>query len=160
MAFWDPSEPQTSTLNTTRYIADTLLRRISREPTYLKNLEPSIFERVVAEVFKRSGFNIKLIAGSSDGGVDVLAISPSNLSPTLHLIQCKRYKGKVSVSLVRQLYGVKSDKGANKAVLVTTSSFTEPAIEFAERHSWEISLVGYEELVKWIRSATQYPDAR
>lgn len=69
------------------------------------------------------------------------------------LIECKRY-GKdnhVGVQLVRSLLGVQTDRKANKAVLVTSSSFSRDAKTFAERQQHLISLVDFDELLQMMR---------
>lgn len=68
------------------------------------------------------------------------------------LIECKRYSidKPVDVSLVRSLLGVQTDKKANKAVLVTTSRFTKPAKDFAERQQHLISLIDIDDLMNML----------
>ena len=153
-AFWDPSGPENETHHEVRFLADAVLASIRREPALLSDMRPGVFERLVGEVFARGGFQVTMTARSADGGVDVFAVCRLGLSPTSHVIQCKRYRDKIGVQFVRELYAVKADAGASKAVLVTTSSFTRPAVQFAERHSWEISLVDGTKLLEWIRHET------
>ena len=148
IAYWNPAEPEAPSLLDTKFLSDTVLLEIKKNPNIVHELHPNIFERVVAEIFRKNGFEVALTGKTADGGIDIIAITPSRLSPTRHLIQCKRYKDKIGITLVRELYGVKSDTSASKIVLATTSSFTSPAIEFAKRHSWEISLIDYNKLIE------------
>jgi len=150
--FWDPSNASSCSHQEVRFLADTVISSIEKEPSLLTKLRPSVFERLVAEVFARSGFEVSVTARSKDGGVDIYAISRPNLISTSHLIQCKRYRNKIGIEFVRELFAVKTDIGANQGILVTTSSFTGPAIEFSSRHSWELSLVDGKKLINWIRS--------
>ncbi|WP_091689106.1 restriction endonuclease [Anaerocolumna aminovalerica] len=57
----------------------------------------------------------------------------------------------MGVQLVRSLLGVQSDRKANKAVLVTSSSFTKDARKFAERQQHLISLVDFNDLLQMMQ---------
>ena len=46
------------------------------------------------------------------------------------VIQAKRYSHTVGVSAVRDLYGTMMNEGANKGILVTTSSYGPDAYDF------------------------------
>jgi hypothetical protein len=74
------------------------------------------------------------------------------------LIECKRYDPhhKVSVGLVRALYGVKHHEGATKAILATTSTFTRGAEAFFEAHRWELEPKDYSGVLKWLRVARSF----
>lgn len=66
-------------------------------------------------------------------------------------------KNKVSVDLVRALYGVQTSDKVNKACLVTSSYFTRDAVDFADEQNVMIDLVDGDALHNMIvRSAEQY----
>lgn len=54
------------------------------------------------------------------------------------VIQAKRYKNTVGVSAVRDLYGTVMNEGANKGILVTTSSYGKDTYEFAKDKPLEL----------------------
>lgn len=116
------------------------------------NLSSREFEELVAELFSQQGFDVELTPETRDGGCDIIATKSINRLPFMLLIECKKYakENPVGVSLVRSLLGVQSDRKANMAVLVTTSSFTKPARQFAERQQHLISLVDINELMQMI----------
>lgn len=122
-----------------------------REEIY--NLSPREFEELVAELFSQQGFDVELTPETRDGGCDIIVTKNIGGLPFMLLIECKKYaKGNpVGVSLVRNLLGVQGDRKANKAVLVTTSGFTKPARQFAERQQHLISLVDINDLMQMIR---------
>ena len=107
------------------------------------------FEELIAELFRRQGYDVTLTQATRDGGSDIIATYTKGNIPYMVLIECKRYghKNKVGVGLVRQLLGVQTDKKANKAVLVTTSSFSKDAVEFAERQQHLISLMDFNDIM-------------
>ena len=68
---------------------------------------------------------------SADGGVDMVAVSTQPLLSGRYIVQCKRYSHSVSSPIIRDLYGVVMSERANKGILITTSTFTSDAVEFA-----------------------------
>ncbi|MEQ9565460.1 MAG: restriction endonuclease, partial [Pseudomonadales bacterium] len=66
----------------------------------------------------------------------------TNRSST-YLVECKMYatKRKVSVDVLRNLYGVVSAKNATGGLVVTSSTFTNPATQFADRVGPRMSLI-------------------
>lgn len=96
----------------------------------LRNLSWKDFEFLVSEYYKRQGYRIDLIdAQGADGGVDIKIYKDNSL----FLVQCKHYKSwKVSVQIVRELYGVMTAENAQGGFLITTGKFTKDAVSFAE----------------------------
>lgn len=98
----------------------------------LMDMTPSEFEVLVANLFGKMGLESKLTRASRDGGVDAVAF---DLRPVLGgkvVIQAKRYKNTVGVEAVRDLYGTMMNEGANKGILVTTSSYGADAYNFSK----------------------------
>ena len=58
----------------------------------------------------------------------------------------------MGVSTVRELYGVKVDDGATKAILATTTYLTPDAKVFVEKHQWELEAREFDALQDWIRA--------
>lgn len=131
-----------------------VLAKAAESPELLRVTSPARFEEIVGELLARFGFAVEHVGRSGDGGVDLVAIQDNLFSATRQIVQCKRYNHKVGVAFVRELYGVKTDLRASKAVLVTTSSFTKGALEFAERNAWELQLVDFDRLKNLLRDAT------
>ncbi len=92
------------------------------------------FEHQVAEVIRSMGLTADVTGGSADGGVDIVAYDDSPITGGKYVVQCKRYgqSKKVGVGEVRELYGVVQAEGANKGILITSSSFTSHALAFSE----------------------------
>lgn len=125
-----------------------------KNPRELLLLNPRQFEELVAEIWKRFGYVVELTSKTRDGGRDIIAIKEAEANFRV-LIECKRYEhqNKVGVGIVRELYGVKTDEGASKAILATTSTFSRAAKEFFARHLWELEPRDYEGVVQWIKLA-------
>ncbi len=94
------------------------------------------FELLVGEAFRRRGFGLQETGGGGpDGGVDLVLTRGTEK----FLVQCKQWKAfKVSVSTVRELYGVMAAEGAAGGFVVTSGTFTRDAERFAEGRNIEL----------------------
>jgi restriction endonuclease Mrr len=133
-----------------------LIRQLSQEPNQLRTIGRRDFERLVAELFSGFGYEVELTQRTRDGGKDIVAIRRCEVE-TRFLVECKRPDpgNVIGVSTVRELYGVKSDEGASKAILATTTYFSPDARQFSERHKWELELRDFEAIHSWIRQYLQ-----
>jgi HJR/Mrr/RecB family endonuclease len=128
-----------------------LIERLYHRSGDLQTIDRRKFEEVVAEIFSGFGYLVELTQRTRDGGKDIIAIKNS-VTPVKYLIECKRPNpgNPVSVSTVRELYGVKSDDQATKAILVTTTYLTPDAKRFVEKHRWELDAKEFHDLTEWI----------
>lgn len=131
---------------------ERILTLAKNNPSILYSITPREFEELVAEIFDRQGFNVELTKATRDGGKDIVAIQSSMGINLKYIVECKRYAkdNKVSLDVVQRLYGVKMAENANKAILVTTSSFTKDASKFASQHCWDLSLKDKSDLISWL----------
>lgn len=89
------------------------------------------FERQVHALLKNMGFEAEITKASGDGGIDIIAHSKEHITGGKYIIQCKDWSKPVGEPPVRDLFGVVTAESANKGILITTSTFTSPAINFA-----------------------------
>ena len=115
-------------------LASELLDRILAAP-------PAFFESLIVTLLIGMGYGGsrqeagRAIGKSGDGGIDgVIDQDPLGLHRVY--LQAKRYKlgDPVSEPEIRAFSGSLGAAKASKGVFVTTSHFTRPAEEFAERH--------------------------
>lgn len=104
--------------------------RRSNAPDALERMSWREFEMLVGEGFRQRGYTVQESGGGGpDGGVDLLLRKDGET----FLVQCKQWKAfKVSVSVVRELYGVMAARGAAGGLVVTSGQFTEEAEAFAQ----------------------------
>ncbi len=97
-------------------------------------ITPDAFERLAKRILTVSGFSQVQVTGKTgDGGIDGKGIISISGLISFHVIfQCKRYKGSVSASQVRDFRGAMQGR-ADKGILITTGSFTRDAIKEATR---------------------------
>jgi HJR/Mrr/RecB family endonuclease len=127
-----------------------LISMISRQPEFMKQLEPYKFEELIAELLKRMGFEVKHTKKTRDGGYDLLAIGHTPLGPHRIGVECKRYtENKVGVDMVRNIYAVKMLKNFNQAMIVTTSSFSKDAYLEIKNLKSEILLKDHRDIKEW-----------
>ncbi|MFF7451166.1 MULTISPECIES: restriction endonuclease [unclassified Streptomyces] len=104
----------------------------------LYEMDPIVFESLVADLFRAMGMQAVTTQRSNDGGVDVDALDPTPIRGGKIVVQVKRYRHTVPPTAVRDLYGTVQDAGANKGVLVTTSGFGPGAHTFARGKPLEL----------------------
>ena len=115
----------------------------------LLNMDPYAFEKLAQRLLRECGFSdVQVTKRSGDGGIDgtgklrIQGIFSFNVA-----FQCKRYKGKVDASAIRDFRG---SLGTNieKGVLITTGAFTKAAKDEASSEGKRlIDLMDGEELI-------------
>lgn len=129
-----------------------LLAYLAHHPNRIHDLTSRQFEELVADILKDFGFDVELTRATRDGGKDILAYISNEVVSFLTFIECKKYspEHKVGVDVIRQVYGVQRIYRAHKSIIVTTSSFTAPAISERNLIENEMDLKGYDDLKKWL----------
>lgn len=138
-------------IDVTSSINSRLIEHFVLHPEELKSIDRRHFEEIVAELFHGFGYEVELTAKTRDGGRDVIAIG-GNAVVGKYLIECKRPDPGHAVGIrpVRELFGVKTDEGATKAILATTAHFSPAALLFFERHRWELEPREFAGLMEWL----------
>jgi restriction system protein len=119
----------------------------------IKNIPPDAFERLAQRLLRESGFVQVIVTGKTgDGGIDGKGVVRIGGLLSFHVIfQCKRYKGSVSASAVRDFRGAMMGR-ADKGLLITTGAFTRDARLEAQRDgATPIDLVDGEELIEKLK---------
>lgn len=99
-----------------------------------QKLDPSAFERLVQRVLRESGFvQVEVTGRTGDGGIDGKGIARIHGFMSFHvLFQCKRYRGSVPASEIRDFRGAMVGR-ADKGLFITTGTFTPAAVKEATR---------------------------
>jgi len=118
----------------------------------LHNMDPYGFERLAQRILRACGFTeVKVTKASGDGGIDGTGKLRINGVFSINVaFQCKRYNGSVGAPEVRNFRGSLT-KATEKAVLITTGTFTKSAREEASNPGKDqIDLINGEELIDLI----------
>lgn len=122
---------------------------------HLHRLTPEGFEKFVLYLLRRYGLELTHIGGSGDEGIDGIGTAP--LSPVLSsrvAVQVKRYApngkpiGRDTVALFQR---DAQTKGAERAIPVTLSRFTDPARKAAASSTPTVDLISGDRLADLIR---------
>ena len=100
----------------------------------LFSIEPAAFERLAQRLLSESGFvQVEVTGKSGDGGIDGKGLVKLSGFLSFHVIfQCKRYRGSITPSQIRDFRGAMQGR-ADKGLFITTGSFTREAIKEATR---------------------------
>jgi len=99
----------------------------------LMSMRPDAFERLAKRLLREADFDSVNVTGQSgDGGIDGLGVYRLGLMSFPVFFQCKRYRGSVGSSAVRDFRGAMAGRG-DKGLLITTGSFTANAKKEATR---------------------------
>ena len=105
-----------------------------------KQITPSFFERMVVQLLVAMGYGgsfrdaAQAIGKTGDGGIDGI-IKEDRLGLDFVAVQAKRWEHSVGREVVQAFAGSLMGHGASKGVLITTSTFTSSAKEYAAKLS-------------------------
>jgi len=89
------------------------------------------FEKNIADIFKRLGYQVKLTKGSGDEGVDIFLDEDT-------IVQCKATESQISPAVVRDLFGAMHHFNATKGIIVSTGGFSSGCHQFAHEKNIEL----------------------
>ncbi len=100
----------------------------------LLELKPDAFERLCQRLLREAGFTqVKVTGRSGDGGIDGFGIVQLGGLVSFPIIfQCKRFKGSVSSTVIRDFRGAMVGR-ADRGLIITTGTFTRDAKTEATR---------------------------
>lgn len=88
------------------------------------DLNPALFEKAVASIFKDIGYTARVTSYRCDNGVDVYLDGPNH---SLIGIQVKRWRGSIKIEQIHALAGALIVNHCTEGVFVTTSRFQKGA---------------------------------
>jgi|GEM_PF-6887591 len=126
-----------------------IISSIKKNPSELYNLNWKKFEDLMAHLLENFGWEIFPMGYTKDDGIDILAVR--KVQPGIKftmMVQCKKYSQdrKVGVSVVKDVWATKWEKGLHHAMIATTSSFTKGAITKAD--SWNFDLRNHDGILE------------
>jgi restriction system protein len=148
----ESSEPSTIPLVE---IGEITLEQTWREEllAVLLNLKPEAFERLCQRLLRESGFvQVQVTGRTGDGGIDGVGIVRlGGLLGFPILFQCKRFRGSVGPSIIRDFRGAMVGR-ADRGLVITTGTFTRDAkLEATRDGAPPIDLVDGEQLLEKLK---------
>lgn len=133
-------------------VSKQLLKSIAVTPELMYKLSSRKFEELIAKLLDDEGFDVQLTSETRDGGRDIFASINLPVGKILTLVECKKWSpnNKVTIEPIRNLYGILALERATNAMLVTTSTFTEPAVNFVKSVQYQMSLRDYNDMKLWL----------
>lgn len=131
----------------------SLLRQLEKNKSAIDELSWREFEKLIATLLERDGYEVELMQGTKDGGVDVVAVKDmgsSGLYKTLWQAKKKKHGNKVGISVVRELADTRQEFGASKGIIVTSSYMTKGALQRINRDKYILGKVDRDDLNTWI----------
>ncbi|MBD2481643.1 restriction endonuclease [Planktothrix sp. FACHB-1365] len=99
----------------------------------LQQIPPDSFERLCQRILRESGFiKVEVTGRKGDGGIDGIGVLKIALLSFQVFFQCKRYKGSVGPSEIRDFRGAMVGR-TDKGLFLTTGTFTSSAKQEATR---------------------------
>ena len=94
---------------------------------------PSEFEDLVANLYRRMGYEVKQTPYTNDGGKDAF-IEKNGIK---YLLECKRYSPKAHIGrpLLQKLYAAMNEEHIQYGVFVTTADFSKEAIQYGIKYN-------------------------
>jgi restriction system protein len=113
-----------------RELKDEILARV-------KQLPPEGFEQLVLYLLVGMGYggsisDVQGVARGADGGIDGV-VNQDYLGLDRIYIQAKRWEGSVGSPVIQRFAGSLDEQGAKKGVVMTTSTFSQPALDSVNR---------------------------
>lgn len=123
-------------INNEHVAIDYIISHLKKNFSDIYMISPRRFEEIVARIFSEIGFRTMLTKETRDGGVDVFLYDETS-GELKGIVECKRNRKDrlVGIGTVQRLAGSAIQWEAKKAYLVTTSQFSQPAIQSARKIS-------------------------
>jgi restriction system protein len=121
-------------------------------------LTPRQFEAAVGEILRDTGYrDVRHVGGTGDLTADLTCRDDRGRSV---VIQCKRYSPGIRIGSrdIQEFIGMMTvHHRADGGIFITTTEFTEPAVDLAKRHG--IRLVDGQELTRLIAKSNRHENA-
>lgn len=114
----------------------------------IQDLEWKRFEELSVAYYLEKGIKAETTQLGADGGIDIKLYQDDTDKPTT-IIQCKSWASQVGVKPIREFLGVMTHEKIAKGFYMTSSSYTNEAIEIAKSN--QITLINGEMLLMMIQ---------
>lgn len=131
----------------------SILSKLQNQTHAIDDLNWRQFEILISELLESDGYDIELMSGTKDGGVDIIAVKDLGENGMFKALwQAKKYSSsrKIGISTIRELADVRNEHKASKGIIVTSSFLTSGALQRIERDKFILGKVDSNDLKSWI----------
>ena len=123
-------------------INDNVLKYLSEHMDEFYKLTGREFERVMAEIYSKLGYDVTLTQATRDGGKDIIIRKPEIIGDFIYYVECKQYspKNSVNVGIVRNFVGTVVTDKVNGGIIATTSFFSKDARDFILDNNYDCQI--------------------
>lgn len=113
-------------------INERILKYLVKNPQELYNLTSENFEIIMAEIYKKLGYNVERTQATHDGGKDIIIKKSEILGDFIYYVECKKYspQNHIGVGLVKEFLGTIDTDRINGGIIATTSFFSLDSKKF------------------------------
>ena len=131
----------------------TIIKELYADNARLNIINPRKFEEVIAELLRYHGYEVSLTKQTRDGGFDMtLQKTLEDGRPFKAIVECKRFKKKIDVNIIRCFSAVAYKEGVRDGIIVTTSTFTRDAEKECKFMPADLSLKDRSDVLSWAGS--------
>lgn len=122
---------------------------------FVKKSSPSFFERLVVELLVNMGYGgsrrdaARAVGQTGDEGIDGI-IDEDKLGLDAIYVQAKRWESVVGRPEIQKFVGALMGKRARKGIFITTSSFTNDAVNYVSNIDFKIVLIDGKRLAEFM----------
>ncbi len=123
----------------------------------MRNLEKNRLVKFVSKVMEQSGFKVYENFQTSRHIIDIYGVLPTVLGDVGVVVACKNYEERweVGLDVLKEMEMVAKTLKASKVVVVTTSTFTANAVNYAGRRN--IKLIDKDGLMSLAKKFSNHP---
>lgn len=118
--------------------------RAKEDKNFLDNMDYRDFEKIIYEYLRAQNLEVVVQKITRDKGYDFYI-------PTLNcVVDVKKYSrnGKISLSIIRTFIGVMIENNADKGIIISSTEFTQSALNFVQNLEQEIVLLSLQDLLE------------
>jgi restriction system protein len=121
----------------------------------IKNSSSKFFEKLVVELLVKMGYGgsirdaAKVVGGTGDEGIDGV-IKEDRLGLDTIYVQAKKWQGTIGRPKLMEFVGALKGQKANKGVFITTSKFSNDALDYVSKIDSKVVLIDGEQLAEFM----------
>ena len=112
--------------------------------SFWDSLDGHAFERRVANLYRKYGYDAMVSKEGGDGGIDIVLTKGGEKIA----VQCKAHKKAIAPAVARDLFGTMTSGGYKKGMIVSKNGFTKGVYDFVKDKN--IELVDMDDLIKMV----------